>query len=55
MNHSTWNRAIDLWNAGKSIREISQKTGISEPDLGRGLLGAVERSVRVRSNVTGRR
>ena len=55
MNHSTWNYAIDLWNAGKSIREISQKTGISEPDLGRGLLSAVERSVRVRANVGGRR
>jgi len=55
MRHETWNRVIDLWNAGNSITEISKKTGIPETDLGKGLLSAVERSVRVRSNVMGRR
>ncbi len=55
MKHSTWNRVFDLWNAGKSIREISKQTGIPESDLGKGLLGAVERTVRVRTNVTARR
>jgi hypothetical protein len=54
MTHEKWNQIIDLWNAGKSIREISRRTGIPEHDLGRGLLGAVERSVRIRTNVAGR-
>jgi hypothetical protein len=52
MTHDTWNRVIDLWNSGKTIGEISKRTGIPEPDLGKGLLNAVERGMRVRSNVT---
>jgi hypothetical protein len=55
MKHDTWNRVIDLWNAGKTIGEISRRTGIPEPDLGKGLLSAVERGTRVRSNVTRRK
>ena len=55
MTHQKWNQVIDLWNAGKSIDEISRRTGVPAHDLGKRLLDAVERSVRVRSNVTGRR
>jgi hypothetical protein len=55
MTHQKWNQIIDLWNSGKSIREISQRTGVPERDLGQGLLNAVERSLRVRTNVAGRR
>ena len=54
MTHDKWNQIIDLWNSGKSLREISQRTGVPERDLGKGLLSAVERAVRVRANV-GRR
>lgn len=55
MRHQTLNQIVDLWNSGKSISEISKQTGIPEHDLGKGLLGAVERSVRVRTNITGRK
>ncbi len=55
MTHETWNRVIDLWNSGKTIREIAKHTGIPERDLGKVLLNAVERGVRVGSNVGGRR
>ena len=54
MTHETWNRVIDLWNSGLSVREISQRTGVPERILGARLLSAVERSVRVQTNVTGR-
>jgi lambda repressor-like predicted transcriptional regulator len=54
MTHEKWNQIIDLWNSGMSIREISRRTGVSESDLGRRLLGAVEQAVRVRANVAGR-
>lgn len=55
MKHQTMNQVVDLWNSGKSISEISKRTGIPERDLGKGLLSAVERNVRVRTNVTSRR
>lgn len=55
MKYQTWNQVIDLWNSGKSITDISKQTGIPEHDLGKGLLNAVERNVRVRNNVTGRK
>lgn len=55
MTHQKWNQAVDLWNAGKSIDEISRRTGIPAQDLGKKLLDAVERSVRIRKNVMGRR
>ncbi len=54
MRHQTWNQIVDLWNSGKSISEISKRTGIPEHDLGKSLLGAVEQNIRVRTNVTGR-
>jgi hypothetical protein len=54
MNHETWNKVIDLWNSGKSIQEISRQTGLPERILGSRLLSAVERSVRVQTNVAGR-
>jgi hypothetical protein len=54
MTNQKWNQIVDLWNAGKSISEISKRTGIPASDLGKGLLSAVERNVRVRSNVIGR-
>ena len=54
MTHQQWNQVIDLWNAGKSVDEISRRTGIPAHVLGKRLLDAVERGVRVRSNVTGR-
>jgi hypothetical protein len=54
MTHENWNLIIDLWNSGKSIREISRRTGIPEAELGKKLLGAVEQAVRVQSNVVGR-
>jgi hypothetical protein len=54
MTHEKWNQIIDLWNSGVSIREISRRTGVPERDLGAGLLGAVERSVRIRTNVARR-
>jgi hypothetical protein len=55
MTHETWNKVVDLWNSGKSISEISRETGVPERILGSRLLSAVERSVRVQTNVTGRR
>lgn len=55
MKHDTRNRVIDLWNAGNTIGEISRRTGIPAPDLGKDLLSAVERGTRVRSNVTRRK
>lgn len=55
MTHEKWNQIIDLWNSGKSIREIAKRTGVSERDLGMGLLGAVERAARVRAHVANRR
>ena len=54
MTHQQWNQIIDLWNAGKSIEEIAQHTGIPAYIVGKKLLDAVERNVRVRSNVMGR-
>lgn len=55
MNHETWNKVIDLWNSGMSIPEISRRTGVPERILASRLLSAVERSVRVQTNVVGRR
>lgn len=55
MRHETLNQVVDLWNSGKTIAEISKRTGVPERDLGKGLLNAVERNVRVRSNVASRR
>ncbi len=55
MRHQTWNQVLDLWNSGKGISEISKQTGVPERDLGKGLLNAVERNVRVRTNITGRK
>ena len=53
MTNEKSNQVIDLWNAGKSISEISEKTGLSACELGKWLLEAVERGIRVRRNVTG--
>ncbi|NJM33982.1 MAG: hypothetical protein HC850_03905 [Rhodomicrobium sp.] len=55
MTHEKWNQIIDLWNRGLSIQEIANHTGVSERELGRGLLSAVERGVRLRSNAAGRK
>ncbi len=54
-SHEKWNQIVDLWNSGKSIPEISRRTGVPERDLGNGLLGAVERAVRVRANAGARK
>ncbi len=51
MTHEKWSQIIDLWNSGKSIREISKRTGVPERDVGVRLLGAVERATRVRTNI----
>ncbi len=55
MKHRKLSQAVDLWNKGRSISEISAKTGIPPRDLGKGLLDATERAVRLRKNVLGRR
>jgi hypothetical protein len=55
MRNQTLNQVVDLWNSGKSITEISKQTGIPERDLGKGLLGAVERNMRIRTNITRRK
>ena len=55
MTHEKWSQIIDLWNSGKSIREISRRTGVPERDLSMGLLGAVERNARVRAATVGRK
>lgn len=54
MTNQQWSQIIDLWNEGKSIDEISRHTGIPAHLLGKRLLDAVERNVRVKNNVMGR-
>ncbi|MBX2806275.1 MAG: hypothetical protein KTR19_09905 [Hyphomicrobiales bacterium] len=55
MTPQKWNQIVDLWNAGNSIDEIARRTGLPANDLGKTLFDSIEKNVRIRSNVTGRR